>query len=108
MITAWKQDRVARSATGDPGWRHLPHDLPIRPTLLITNQTRAPEIVCFTECADTARSEGLQLCALGTYLREALDQVLFLLVQPGAQEGGMSGHFGDLRHPASLRTHPAP
>lgn len=48
MITAWKQDRVARSATGDPGscdlrevvnaifyqnrtgcqWRYLPHDLP--------------------------------------------------------------------------------
>ncbi len=50
MITAWKQDRVARSATGDPGacdlrevvnaifcqsrtgcqWRYLPHDLPAR------------------------------------------------------------------------------
>lgn len=48
MITGWKQDRVARSATGDPGscdlrevvnaifyqnrtgcqWRYLPHDLP--------------------------------------------------------------------------------
>jgi transposase len=48
MITAWKQDRVGRSATGDPGacdlrevvnaifyqnrtgcqWRYLPHDLP--------------------------------------------------------------------------------
>lgn len=48
MITAWKQDRVVRSATGDPGscdlkevvnaifyqnrtgcqWRYLPHDLP--------------------------------------------------------------------------------
>ncbi|GAA1933750.1 hypothetical protein GCM10009837_69510 [Streptomyces durmitorensis] len=48
MIAAWKQDRVARSATGDPGccdlrevvnaifyqnrtgcqWRYLPHDLP--------------------------------------------------------------------------------
>lgn len=48
MITAWKQDRVARSATGDPGacdlrevvnaifyqnrtgcqWRYLPHDFP--------------------------------------------------------------------------------
>ncbi|MFF1297497.1 MULTISPECIES: IS5 family transposase [unclassified Streptomyces] len=48
MITAWKQDRVRRSATGDPGtcdlrevvnaifyqnrtgcqWRYLPHDLP--------------------------------------------------------------------------------
>lgn len=48
MTTAWKQDRVARSATGDPGfcdlrevvnaifyqnrtgcqWRYLPHDLP--------------------------------------------------------------------------------
>ena len=48
MITAWKQERVARSATGDPGacdlrevvnaifyqnrtgcqWRYLPHDLP--------------------------------------------------------------------------------
>lgn len=48
MITAWKQERVARSATGDPGgcdlrdvvnaifyqnrtgcqWRHLPHDRP--------------------------------------------------------------------------------
>nr|WP_256098533.1 transposase [Streptomyces agglomeratus] len=48
MITAWKQDRVARSATGDPGscdlrevvnaifyqnrtgcqWRLLPHDFP--------------------------------------------------------------------------------
>lgn len=48
MITAWKQDRVTRSATGDPGacdlreavnaisyqnrtgcqWRYLPHDLP--------------------------------------------------------------------------------
>jgi transposase len=48
MITGWKQDRVARSATGDPGscdlkevvnaifhqnrtgcqWRCLPHDLP--------------------------------------------------------------------------------
>ncbi|MFD0035427.1 IS5 family transposase, partial [Streptomyces sp. NPDC127172] len=48
MITAWKQDRVARSATGDPGscdlrevvnaifyqnrtgcqWRFLPHDFP--------------------------------------------------------------------------------
>ena len=48
MITAWKQDRVKRSATGDPGacelravvnaifyqnrtgcqWRYLPHDLP--------------------------------------------------------------------------------
>ncbi|GED83200.1 hypothetical protein TNCT6_02850 [Streptomyces sp. 6-11-2] len=48
MIKAWKQDRVGRSATGDPGtcdlrevvnaifyqnrtgcqWRYLPHDLP--------------------------------------------------------------------------------
>ncbi|MFD1313898.1 transposase, partial [Streptomyces kaempferi] len=48
LVTAWKQERVARSATGDPGscdlrevmnallyqnrtgcqWRLLPHDLP--------------------------------------------------------------------------------
>ncbi|CAL9627121.1 hypothetical protein SUDANB15_05962 [Streptomyces sp. enrichment culture] len=53
MITAWKQERVARSATGDPGscdlrevvnaifyqnrtgcrWRYLPHDLPSWPAV---------------------------------------------------------------------------
>ncbi|ADI04568.1 transposase [Streptomyces bingchenggensis BCW-1] len=104
MITAWKQGRVARSATGDAGscdlrevvnaifyqnrtgcqWRYLPHDLPglVGGVLLLRPVARG-----------RARPAGPRTAAL-----------------PGAGEGPPLGGpvLGDHRHPVHTRSRRCP
>jgi hypothetical protein len=82
MITAWKQDRVARSVTGDPGSCDL------------------REIVnaIFYQCSTPNRTTSHVPSNLAADLRKGLTQTRVITTSDSALRSYFTVHRGDFRH----------